>query len=201
MQAFIEQWTRAGPQVHLLVGARFTIGRQASNDLVIADDPEVSKLHACLDRVGPTWVLRDLSSRNGTVVNGERLSADRPLADRDEIRVGTTRLVMRDTDEADLAPTATAEAPPALSPRERDVLMELFRPTLEPGPFTEPASTRDIATALVISEAAVKQHLSNLFDKFGIPVGIDRRRQRLANEALHRGAINFAELRARFPAG
>jgi ATP/maltotriose-dependent transcriptional regulator MalT len=34
--------------------------------------------------------------------------------------------------------------------------------------FTEPASTRTVADELVISLAAVKQHLANLFDKFAI---------------------------------
>lgn len=69
------------------------------------------------------------------------------------------------------------------------------------GPFSEPASTRDIAAALVVSEAAVKQHLSNLYDKFGIFTGTDRRRVRLANEALRRGAVSLAEVRAKFGPG
>jgi DNA-binding NarL/FixJ family response regulator len=59
--------------------------------------------------------------------------------------------------------------------------------------FREPASTRQIASDLVISEAAVKQHLSRLYDKFGIsdPEG---RRARLANEAIRRGAVSTAEI-------
>ena len=50
--------------------------------------------------------------------------------------------------------------------------------------FTEPASTRAIADELVITQAAVKQHLGNLFDKFGVAPDDDHRRARLANEAL-----------------
>ena len=41
---------------------------------------------------------------------------------------------------------------------------------------------------------AVKQHLANLYDKFGVPAGDDHRRARLANEALRRGAVSLSEL-------
>ena len=54
---------------------------------------------------------------------------------------------------------------------------------------------QEIADALVISEAAVKQHLAHLYDKFGIHGGGERRRVRLANEALRRGAVTIAGLR------
>jgi predicted ArsR family transcriptional regulator len=52
--------------------------------------------------------------------------------------------------------------------------------------FTEPASTRAIADELIITRAAVKQHLTNLYDKFGVPATDSNRRARLANEALRR---------------
>lgn len=197
MQSYLEIQAPDGLQILLLQAAHLTIGRHPSNDLALADDAEVSRVHAVLERVGPAWVLRDLSSRNGTAVNGDRISADRPLAAGDEVRIGATRLIFRSEDPAALPPTRGAEAPPTLTPRERDVLLELFRPTVSAGPFNEPASTRDIALALVVSEAAVKSHLSNLYDKFDIPAGLDRRRLRLANEALRRGAVSLAEVRAR----
>ena len=60
--------------------------------------------------------------------------------------------------------------------------------------FTEPASTRSIADELVITPAAVKQHLANLYDKFDVPAD-GSRRARLANEALRRGAISVSQLR------
>jgi DNA-binding CsgD family transcriptional regulator len=51
-----------------------------------------------------------------------------------------------------------------------------------------------MAEALFVSEAAVKQHLAHLYDKFAIYDG-DRRRGRLANEALRRGAVRLSDLR------
>jgi DNA-binding CsgD family transcriptional regulator len=53
-----------------------------------------------------------------------------------------------------------------------------------------------MATRLSISEAAVKQHLGHLYDKFEIYGEGDRRRVRLANEALRRGAVSLADVRA-----
>ena len=74
------------------------------------------------------------------------------------------------------------------------MLVALCRPLLDRDMFTEPASTRAIAEELVITQAAVKQHLANLYDKFGVAAE-DHRRSRLANEALRRGAVSLAELR------
>jgi DNA-binding NarL/FixJ family response regulator len=61
--------------------------------------------------------------------------------------------------------------------------------------FTEPASTRAIADELVITPAAVKQHLTKLYDKFGIAPADSHRRAALANEALRHGAVSLTELR------
>jgi len=76
---------------------------------------------------------------------------------------------------------------PKLTRRERDVLAALCRPVGSGAAYTEPASIREIAAALFVSDAAVKQHLLRLYDKFEIYSGEPRRRIRLANEALRLG--------------
>jgi DNA-binding CsgD family transcriptional regulator len=81
-----------------------------------------------------------------------------------------------------------------ITPRERDVLVALCRPATTPELFVEPASVREMAHALDVTEAAVKQHLLNLYDKFGIIDGDERRRVALAREALRSGVIGLAEL-------
>ncbi len=85
---------------------------------------------------------------------------------------------------------------PALTQRERDVLLALCRPLLTGDAFTEPASIRAIAAELVVSEAAVKQHLSRLYVKFEAGVHGERRRVQLANAAVGRGAVKVGDLRA-----
>ncbi len=174
---------------------RTTVGKAAENDIALADDAMASHLHAILERFPAGWCVTDLGSSNGTWVNGERIWASHALRNGDEIRLGQTRLIFRDPLSAGGAATEVEEVPPSLTARERDVLVALCRPLLDRDMFTEAASTRAIADELVITQAAVKQHLGNLYDKFGVAAGDAKRRSRLANEALRRGAVSLAQLR------
>jgi DNA-binding NarL/FixJ family response regulator len=85
---------------------------------------------------------------------------------------------------------------PDVTPRERDVLVALCRPAASPQLFVEPASVREIAATLAVSEAAVKQHLLNLYEKFGIGDGGERRRVALARTAIRSGVVAVGELEA-----
>jgi len=194
MGAYLEVWTAAGRELVALEAGRLTLGADPANDLALPADPTLSRLHAALERYGAGWCVRDLDSRNGTFVNGQRVWRERPLRPGDELRVGATRLIYR-SDEPGGKSTQASEPPPELTRREREVLLVLCRTVLGGAAFTEPASIREIADALVVSEAAVKQHLAHLYDKFGIHGGGERRRVQLANEALRRGAVTIAELR------
>ena len=175
---------------------RTTVGKADANDIALAEDPMASHLHAILERFPAGWCVTDLGSSNGTWVNGERIWSSRRLRHGDEIRLGQTRLIFRDPVSAGGTQTEAELAAPPLTARERDVLVALCRPLLDRDMFTEPASTREIADALVITPAAVKQHLANLYDKFGVPSSDSNRRARLANEALRRGAVSLTQLRA-----
>jgi pSer/pThr/pTyr-binding forkhead associated (FHA) protein len=174
---------------------RTTIGKADENDIPLAEDPMASHLHAMLERFPAGWCVTDLGSSNGTWVNGERIWASRRLRHGDEVRIGQTRLVFHEPLGAGHAQTEAEVGPPALTTRERDVLVSLCRPLLARDMFTEPASTRAIAEELVITQAAVKQHLANLYDKFGVDAAEAHRRARLANEALRRGAVSLTQLR------
>jgi DNA-binding transcriptional ArsR family regulator len=197
MAGYLEAW-KPGPELVPLGGDRVTVGKGDENDLVIGSDTTVSRLHAVLELIGSGWVLRDLGSRNGTYVNGERIFSERVLRPGDEIRVGQTRLVYRAEGSGQpLTMTEAAQPPPPLTSREREVLLALCAPLLEGSLFTEPASVRDVAAALVVTEAAVRQHLLRLYEKFGVPDTGERRRVLLANDAISRGAVTVADLRGR----
>jgi pSer/pThr/pTyr-binding forkhead associated (FHA) protein len=197
------------PQIEVISGARSlrfsleadrtTVGKAAENDVALEDDPMASRLHAILERFPAGWCVTDLGSSNGTWVNGNRIWSPHRLRHGDEIRVGQTRLVFRDPLNTEGAVTEAEDAPPTLTVRERDVLVALCRPLLDRDMFTEPASTRAIAGELVITQAAVKQHLANLYEKFGVQAGDSHRRARLANEALRRGAVSLTQLRESEP--
>jgi predicted component of type VI protein secretion system len=190
MAFYLEIWTPSGMVPFALEGVRATLGRGEGNDIRV-DDAQVSRSHAVLERAGSSWCIRDLSSSNGTFVNGTRISSERPLMANEEIRVGATRILYRVTGLATGRRTAgaTSQGVPLLTPRELDVLSALCAPLLSVEPYPEPASTKDIAATLVVSEAAVRQHLLRLYDKFGIVEGGDRRRGQLAREALRLGAV------------
>jgi ATP/maltotriose-dependent transcriptional regulator MalT len=196
MSDYLEVWGAQTPTLVPLGELQLVgLGRSPSNQVPLPDDTEVSRMHAVLERLPAGWCVRDLSSRNGTFVNGERIVSDRPLHHRDEVRVGQTRVVLCVASaDGDVGPTTAADQPPALTKRETDVLHALFSPARNGDVFTEPASTRQMAAELFVSEAAIKQHLAHLYDKFGILDG-DRRRVRLANEAIRRGAIRLPDVR------
>jgi hypothetical protein len=79
-------------------------------------------------------------------------------------------------------------ASPELTRRELDVLTSLCRPALSDEAFVAPATAREIAADLVVTEAAVKQHLLRLYQKFRVPEGVNRR-VRLANEVVALGLV------------
>lgn len=71
----------------------FTIGRAADND-VIVDLPQVSRLHARLERRGDRFVLRDNNSSNGTWFNSTRID-EAPLQGGDTFQIGTAQLILK----------------------------------------------------------------------------------------------------------
>ncbi len=78
------------------VGERLVFGRQAEGPGKLADDPELSRHHAEISKQATgEYQLEDLSSTNGTHLNGTRLQAPVVLKLADEIELGTTKLVVR----------------------------------------------------------------------------------------------------------
>ncbi|MBI2389216.1 MAG: FHA domain-containing protein [Deltaproteobacteria bacterium] len=60
---------------------------------VTIDDPLVSREHAKILFEGDRVIVRDLSSRNGVRVNGQRVEGERALEDGDRIRIGNQEIV------------------------------------------------------------------------------------------------------------
>ena len=76
----------------LVPGQSVTIGRAATNQIVIKDD-RCSRNHAEIFMSGGQWTLRDLESRNGTMVGDQQIQGDWTLQPTDVIRVGRSQLV------------------------------------------------------------------------------------------------------------
>jgi uncharacterized membrane protein YgcG len=175
-------------EVISLRGEVTTVGRGGGVDIHL-DDPSVSRLHAELIRRGPYVYVVDLGlSRNGTRVNG-RPVARRVLDEGDVLSFGAARCRIGGIPQEDLAEEAELRrAAPELTRRELDVLTSLCRPALSEEAFAMPATAHEIATDLVVTEAAVKQHLLRLYQKFRVPEGPNRR-TRLANEVVALGLV------------
>jgi hypothetical protein len=69
------------------------IGRSKDAGVAV-NDPEVSRQHARLSSYDGVVYVEDLRSRNGTFLNGRRVTEAIEVREGDEIDVGTTRLVV-----------------------------------------------------------------------------------------------------------
>lgn len=172
---------------------RLTIGRAADNDVVLDGDPQVSRVHAVMERIAGAWTVHDDGlSRNGSYVNGERVLRHRRLVDHDMLRIGTTPILFRSVSPAAAASTVAASAASAarLTDGERRVLVALCRPLLAPGTAATPASNREIADELVLSLSGVKSHLRSLSAKLAVAdLPQNRKRAQLARRALEAGLV------------
>jgi hypothetical protein len=167
-----------------------TVGRGGGVDISL-DDPSVSRLHAEIVRRGDHFYVADLGlSINGTRVNGRPVGR-RVLADGDVLSFGVARTrvsgIPAQQDAEDTVELRRISAPD-LTRREVEVLTSLCRPALQQVAFVAPATAKDIADELVVTEAAVKQHLLRLYQKFRIAEGVNRR-ARLANEVISAGVV------------
>jgi signal transduction histidine kinase len=87
--------------VKTIRSGRVSIGRTPDNDIVV-DDDTVSSAHAAISFINEAYFVEDLDSANGTRVNGVRIQRKR-LRDGDEILIGKTKLVYRDSGAGDHA--------------------------------------------------------------------------------------------------
>jgi DNA-binding MarR family transcriptional regulator len=179
-------------------GDRLSVGRGLTNDLSLPGDTEVSRLHAELESIAGEWTVSDDGlSRNGTYVNGQRISGRHRLRDGDVIRVGRTSIAYKRPAGEDSQPTQIAGERMTLGdlpPTQRQVLVALARP-YKHDEFAVPATNQEIAQELHLSVDAVKSHLRSLFQRFGIEhLPQNQKRSRLVAEALQSGVLAARDL-------
>ena len=85
-----------GDRVHFVVKAVTTLGRRADRDVVV-DDVDASRAHAEIRHHDGRYVLVDVGSTNGTVVDGRRVG-EHSLGDDDEFTIGSTVIRFRRVD-------------------------------------------------------------------------------------------------------
>mgnify|MGYP006278446493 CR=1 FL=1 len=105
----------------LEAGETITIGRAPTNRVVIHDE-RASRFHAEIFPTPTGWAIRDLHSRNGTLLGGRTLAGEHPLSPGDVVAIGVTEIRYCDGDMPDgaagdpAALTETDTAPDALPP-------------------------------------------------------------------------------------
>jgi len=155
------------------------IGRDDTCELQLPGDPTVSRLHAILRTEDGHWVVQDGGSRNGTYLNGRKVSGHATLGPCDRLLIGNYVVVFQGEQDAAVE-TIDAQGPDltrtrletGLSARELDVLRLVC------------AGHGDLQVAgeLFISVKTVHSHLDRIRDKTGC-----RRRVELVRYAIDHG--------------
>lgn len=176
-----------------------TLGSRPKMDLSITWDREVSGLHAELQCLGGEWaIVDDGLSRNGTYVNGERVSGRRRLRDGDRIRLGRTVLAFKAAHTPEGKETVVGGEGPAFAEptqTQRRILIALCRPYRDGGSFASPAANKQIAAEVFLGVDAVRMHLRTLYGKFGLnDLAQGEKRIKLVERAFQLGLISQRDL-------
>jgi pSer/pThr/pTyr-binding forkhead associated (FHA) protein len=119
------------------VDERLVFGRQSEGAGRLADDPELSRHHAEITRLpSGEYQLEDLSSTNGTYVNGTRLQEPAVLSLGDTVELGTTKLVVRSL------PPAPTPASGAVDVRAATVVVDVPAAARTPKVEREPPAAQ-----------------------------------------------------------
>jgi pSer/pThr/pTyr-binding forkhead associated (FHA) protein len=153
-----------------IVQSETQMGKGPRNDIVIAD-PAVSAAHAVIVSEADGYKIKDLGSRNGTFVNGERISDPRILRHGDVIGIGLSKLTFR--------LSAHSETGVIQSPETTAVIQR-------PGP---PQLTQEsLANAIVGAGLASSADVYRLLDK-------DAKGRRLYNALIEENLASEESLR------
>jgi phosphoserine phosphatase RsbU/P len=100
---------------------RYGLGRTLANELCYPEVSGLSREHLVFERTGTNWVLRDLGSTNGTLINGAPVKAPHVLQPNDRVNAGQLTL------------TFTEPARPAAPPQ---TVIFIEKPPTPPGGTT-----------------------------------------------------------------
>lgn len=84
-------------KVHRIDKPRVVIGRTGAD--VVLNDAETSRAHAAIEVRDSLFLLQDLGSTNGTLVDGERINGQVELTNQSEFQIGSSTLMLIVTDE------------------------------------------------------------------------------------------------------
>ncbi len=128
-------------------GDTFTIGREEDNQFVIPE-AGVSRHHCRFSRIDGDWLVEDLHSVNGVLVNGVKVDGGMMVKVGDEITVFSHQFRLEDD-------AATPEAKPVLAAVPKDVVNSAFPEAESPVEEAEPGLGSKIGTGLILKLIAL----------------------------------------------
>jgi Nif-specific regulatory protein len=130
----IREGTKWSNVFRLTPGHTVTVGRAPTNHIVLKDE-QCSRHHAEIFMTDGHWTVRDLDSRNGTLVGDDRVRGDRVIEHGDVIRIAHTQFAIVD-DLAQAFPDSSSVVrnlpqgnDEVTSPGTETVLVEAHEPT------------------------------------------------------------------------
>ena len=166
----------------LIPGQVTTVGRAATNRIVLRDEI-CSRNHFEVFQSGSQWVLRDLGSRNGTLINGQRVDGEWDLQEGELIQVGSSELGFT----TDLS-KSSLEFGESEIPSSAETIEFVLDDIPEPEPEIlhrkritryDPASTAE----LVLGRDRISQELAKLY-RLALAMGASKNSQQLAETVL-----------------
>ena len=141
----------------------YSLGRAHTNKLCYPDDASLSRAHMLVEKDGADWVVSDLGSKNGTLVNGARITGATKLSPGDRLAAGQLVLRFIDPDvkteeSVVFVPGSTAEMAPGatvMTSLEGLLSSESSGRAERPQPAT-PGTQPDQAFGLPIVQALIR---------------------------------------------
>ncbi|HEY4309240.1 MAG TPA: sigma 54-interacting transcriptional regulator [Pirellulales bacterium] len=113
----IREGTKWTDVFRLVAGQTVTVGRAPTNQIVIKDE-RCSRCHAELFQSEGRWTLRDLDSRNGTIVGDGLVRGDHPLSPGDIIHIGRSQLAFVDDLSKAFPDSGSSSRPTPMAPED-----------------------------------------------------------------------------------
>jgi serine/threonine-protein kinase len=164
LQIFVNAGAGRGPEI--VVDHEVMLGRLSTLDGALADDVRISRRHGRITRSPDGGLLiEDLDSANGTFVNGTRIAGPQRLGTGDEVRIGSTvLLVSAQPALADLPRALEAVPPPAPSapPTEDPSADDLPQPLPTPEPVVPGTDAPQLQPSPEIGEFSLEPALPSV---------------------------------------
>jgi serine phosphatase RsbU (regulator of sigma subunit) len=145
---------------------RLTLGRSTAADLCYPEDHGLSRQHLMIERNGSGLTIRDLDSKNGTLVNGIRIKSPTKIEPGDRVTAGHLVITFAESQPSVSNETVVFTDASSDSPSSSTVITSLEGLLEKPSSVDSVASGENMraqALAVASRELAVDRPLTDLF--------------------------------------